>query len=153
MQLLGIQKSPIAGGLLNNLLYTHLTSTSAVAIQPHYLVKQKFPIEPRLPSRAVLQSNRVYNPEDPQSLTTQSFARHAEMQVMHDFKEAACGVLESSWNEAGAKQKGAKLFEFPDGYNDYYTANPRYTVPEVFHQPQQTLPKEVRNVHSQTECC
>lgn len=139
----GIQRSPIGGDLMSQLLQTHLRS-SPVQINPHYLVKQKFPIEPRLASRAILHTNRIPNSGDPTCPTTPSFANYAEMQVMHDVKESICGMFEQAWNDAGAQAKGAKLYEFPDGYNDYYGANPRYVVPEVFHQPQQLLPKEVR---------
>lgn len=129
--------------MLSRLLETHFQTTQAIPIHPHYLVKQKFPIEPRLPSRAVLRTERVYNPADPNSLTTQSFAHHADMQVMHDFKEAACAMYETAWTDEGAQQKVAKLFEFPDGYNDYFSANPRFVIPEVFHQPQNLIQKEV----------
>jgi len=140
---IGIQKSPVCGSLLNSLLYTYLRSTSSTPIHPHYLVKSKLPIEPHLASRAILHTDRICNPADPTSLTTPSYAKYAEMQTMHDFKESCCSMLETTYTEQLAQSKGAKLFEFPDGYNDYYGANPRLVVPEAFHQPQLCIPKEV----------
>ena len=115
-----------------------------MAINPHYLVKSKLPIEPSLPSRAVLHANRIpsRDPATP-SLTTESFAKYAEAAVMHDFKESCCEASVNMYSDAQVASRGSKLFEFPDGYNDYYAARPRMSVPEVFFNPANFLPRDV----------
>lgn len=66
------------------------------------------------------------------------------MNLMHDFVESCCAVAEQpGWNEAGLQQKGAKSFEFPDGYNDYYGTRPRFSVPEALFNPLNFVPPEV----------
>ena len=62
---------------------------------------------------------------------------------MHDFKESCCEASVNMYSDAQVASRGSKLFEFPDGYNDYYAARPRMSVPEVFFNPANFLPRDV----------
>ncbi|GAA93379.1 uncharacterized protein L969DRAFT_19049 [Mixia osmundae IAM 14324] len=150
-----IQKSSLAGGLLNTSLSTSFrTQQPPLQVRPHYLVKSKTPVEPGQPANAVYREERMphFAPapvaaaegdavmqdsnagptED--DITTASFHAYAEAKVMTEYKETTAAVFDHPWDEKAVTQRGSKPFEFPDGFNTYFGMH-RYAIPEVLFNP------------------
>ena len=143
-----IQKSPVGAAVLNAVLATTLRASGRPKlIASHYMIKGKQPVDLEAMPQAALRTERMPGhvlEGNTEPLTTDSFARHAEAQTLHEFKESVCAVYEQApYNEDVIRARAPKAFEFPDGYNATY-GNFRYLVPEVLFNPQHILPPEVR---------
>lgn len=115
-------------------------------ITPRYLVKSRQVVEPGQAPNCVLNESRL-----PQ--TTESYARRAEADLIHDFKETVCAVYEGSFNEQMVLNKPSRNFEFPDGFNMQWNPRIRYYAPELFFQPQVIIPKEVSSNFPRRRTC
>ncbi|KAG0147700.1 hypothetical protein CROQUDRAFT_655908 [Cronartium quercuum f. sp. fusiforme G11] len=148
----GIQKSPIAGGLLSSLLLSTIQSDLPTPILPQYLIASKplLSIAPMtvsnedgtenpannisdsIPPGLVLREERM--PGKPGSTTTESYARYQELRIMHDLKETVCEVLPRSWDEEVVTSLPLRPFELPTGQLRQF-GRTRCTIPEVFFNP------------------
>ncbi|EGG06861.1 uncharacterized protein MELLADRAFT_48318 [Melampsora larici-populina 98AG31] len=148
----GIQKSPIAGGLLSSLLLSTMQAESTTPILPQYLIASK----PSLPSAPIVVSNEDgseaqanANPDQtpagvilreermpgkPDSTTTPTYAKYQELRIMHDLKESICEVLPRSWDEEIVATLPTRSFELPTGQLRSFSRM-RCTIPEVFFNP------------------
>ena len=114
-------------GLTHEMGDKNITGWLADSIVPQFLVKSKQPCDPGMPAKATLREDRLHS-------TTPSFRMYHTMQVLNDFKEAVCQVLEAPWDEAQASARPTKMFEFPDGSNDAYGML-RFKAPEALFTP------------------
>lgn len=132
----GIQTQGNAGSAVSRALLWDLTHEMgeqnmqgwlADSLVPQFLVRNKQPVDPGAPSAATLREDRL-------QATTPSFRMYHTMQVLNDFKEAVCQVMEAPWDEAQAAARPTKMYEFPDGYNNAYGAL-RFKAPEAILTP------------------
>lgn len=134
-----IHKSPIGGSLMTNYLASMLKSgVPPVEIRPHYLVKERIAVPPNTPPRSVLREDRLTG-------ASESFARYAQSQVLHNFKESILQTFEGPYDDFQASIRPGRAFEFPDGYNATF-GTVRYRVPEVMFNPTGILPQEFLNL-------
>ncbi|KAM0752722.1 Actin/actin-like protein [Meredithblackwellia eburnea MCA 4105] len=135
-----IQKQPLAGSLLSDILLDSLKSqTPPIPIVPQFLVKSKEPVEPNQPAKAQLRDERKYEEGNEEGVTSPSYYKSQETRVMHEFKETACEVLPTAYDQTFAASKPSRPFEFPDGFNSYF-GTVRMTTPEVLFNPKTYLP-------------
>ena len=70
--------------------------------------------------------------EDRQAGTTDSWRTWAENREVEEWMQSVAGVLPQGWNDNAANQQGPRHYEFPTGYNNYFTGVERYAVGEQF---------------------
>ena len=70
--------------------------------------------------------------EDRQAGTTESWRTWAENREVEEWMQSVAGVLPQGWNDNAANQQGPRHYEFPTGYNNYFTGVERYAVGEQF---------------------
>lgn len=93
LETVGIQRSPVGGALLTNYIASLFQSqTPPIDVVPHYLVKDKSTVPPNEPANAVIRDDRLKG-------ATESFARYAQNQVIHNFKESVLQVYEGPYDE------------------------------------------------------
>ncbi|KAH9951795.1 brg1-associated factor b [Amylocystis lapponica] len=102
-----------------------------IQLLPHQLVANKQPVEAGAPPRFELRQDRAMG-------TTDSWRAWYEAREVDEWIQSVAGVLDQGWNDQAANQRGPRHYEFPTGYNTYFSAIDRYTVGEQFfsHSPQ-----------------
>ena len=130
----GIHTQPSGGDSVSRALLWGLTCESdnmtgwlTDSIVPQFLVRRKTPVDPGKPAQAVLYDDRL-------NATAPSFRAYQTMQVLNDMKESVCQVFEAPWDAAQAAARPAKMYEFPDGYNNAYSSL-RFKAPETMLTP------------------
>lgn len=115
-----------------------------ITITPHYLLVSKTAVDAGQPAQAVYK-------EFPKGFTPpqESFRRYQEERVLLEFKESAVqtwpGPQPLMSTSGGVSQLDlaesypGRTFEFPDGYNQLFTAN-RYRVAESLFDPRAAYP-------------
>ena len=126
----GVQRSNIAGNFISSQVRNMLATNQPqpITITPHYLVSSKQPVDAGAPANAVYRTFPPgFNP--PQ----QSFRRYQEERTLLEFKELVVQVWTGPTPLVGqedmARGQMGKPFEFPDGYNQLFTAE-RFRVAE-----------------------
>ncbi|KAI0921526.1 hypothetical protein AcW2_006470 [Taiwanofungus camphoratus] len=126
-----------------HLLTTPTPRRSPVQLLPHQLIASKLPVDAGVAPRFELRQDRVAG-------TTDSWRAWAEAREVDEWIQSVAGVLDQGWNEQAANQRGLRHYEFPTGYNCYFSAVERYSVGEQFftHSPQliasnPSLPKTI----------
>lgn len=130
----GIHAQPSGGDSVSRALLWGLTRESDTlkgwlsdSIVPQFLVRKKTPVDPGKPANATLYEDRLH-------ATAPSFRAYHTMQVLNDMKESVCQVFEAPWDAAQAAARPAKMYEFPDGFNDAYSSL-RFKAPETMFTP------------------
>ena len=138
-----IHKSPIGGALMTNYLASLLKANSPpIEVRPNYLVKDRIAVPPNTAPRSTLREDRLTG-------ATESYARYAQSQVLHNFKESILQTMETPYDEQQAALRPQRAFEFPDGYNTTF-GTVRYRVPEVMFNPTGILAPEFLNMPAPT---
>ncbi|KAK7060305.1 Actin-related protein 4 [Paramarasmius palmivorus] len=103
---------------------------SGIELYPHQLIATKIPVEPNAPPQFTLREDRVAG-------VTDSWRRWYEDREIDEWMQTVCGVLEQGWNDQIAHSRPAKQYEFPTGYNTYFSGHDRHSVGEqfFFHSP------------------
>lgn len=128
---------------MTNYLASLLKSqTPSIEIRPHYLVKDRIAVPPNTPPRSTLREDRLTG-------ATESYARYAQSQVLHNFKESILQTMEVPYEENHASMRPQRAFEFPDGFNAPF-GTVRYRVPEVMFNPTGILAPEFLNMPAPT---
>lgn len=70
--------------------------------------------------------------EDRQAGTTESWRTWAENHEVEEWIQSIAGILPQGWNDQLASTQGPRHYEFPTGYNNYFTGMERYAVGEQF---------------------
>ena len=132
----GIHTQPNGGDAVSRALLWGLTHEMgeknksgwlADSLVPQFLVKSKQPVDPGMPAQATLRDDRL-------QATAPSFRMYKTMELLNDFKEAVCQVLEAPWDESQAAARPTKMYEFPDGTNDAFGPL-RFKAPEAILTP------------------
>ncbi|TPX51604.1 hypothetical protein SeLEV6574_g00198 [Synchytrium endobioticum] len=128
----GVRRQPIAGDFLTRQAELYLRQAN-VNVIPQYLVYQKQAVES--------QAAPIYTPRDRPG-TTASWHRQAVLRTVADFKETVCVAWEKEpYTEPYALTKGAKSYEFPNGYNRSFGIE-RTKIIETLFDPQYALKDE-----------
>ncbi|KAJ7781456.1 actin-related protein Arp4p [Mycena metata] len=101
-----------------------------IDLYPHQLITNKMPVEVGAPPRYTLREDRVKG-------TTESWRMWYEAREVDEWSQSVAGVLEQGWNDQAAASRPPRQYEFPTGYNAWFTSE-RYSVGEQFfwHSPQ-----------------
>ena len=70
--------------------------------------------------------------EDRQTGTTESWRAWAENHEVEEWIQSIAGILPQGWNDQFASGQGPRHYEFPTGYNNYFTGMERFAVGEQF---------------------
>ncbi|KAJ7179318.1 actin-related protein Arp4p [Mycena filopes] len=103
---------------------------AGIDLYPHQLIANKMPVEVGAPPRYTLREDRVKG-------TTASWRAWYETREVDEWTQSVAGVLEQGWNDQVAASRPPRQYEFPTGYNTWFTSE-RYSVGEHFfwHSPQ-----------------
>ncbi|KAI9067599.1 actin-like protein Arp4p [Trametes sanguinea] len=103
----------------------------AIDLTPHQLIASKIPVEPERPPKFQLREDRIAG-------TTATWRAWAEAREVDEWIQSVAGVLPQGWNEQAAAQAGSRHYEFPTGFNHYFSGVERHAVGEQFfsHSPQ-----------------
>ncbi|KAI0721846.1 actin-like protein Arp4p [Cerioporus squamosus] len=118
---------------LPQLVHAHarhlLTSPTAtrpgIQLIPHQLIASKTPVDVGVQPKFTLREDRVAG-------TTDSWRAWAEAHEVDEWIQSVGGCLVQGWNEQFAQQQGPRHYEFPTGYNNYFTGLERFAVGEQF---------------------
>lgn len=97
------------------------------------------PVDAGLPPKFTLREDRVAG-------TTDTWRAWAEATEVEEWTQSVGGCLKEGWNEQYANSQGPRHYEFPTGYNNYFTAVERFAVGEQFFTHSAQL--QVRLAHS-----
>ncbi|KAI0773898.1 brg1-associated factor b [Fomes fomentarius] len=92
---------------------------------PHALIASRTPVDAGLPPKFTLREDRVAG-------TTDTWRAWAEANEVEEWTQSVGGCLKEGWNEQYANSQGPRHYEFPTGYNNYFTAVERFAVGEQF---------------------
>lgn len=163
----GIQRSNLAGDYISSQARAVFKSRqpTPITLTPQYLVASKIAVDPGQAPQATFRSI----PRD-QSLDP-SFRRLHEERILTEFKESVARVWsgpnsllhpsekDGISNEELARKEPARLFEFPDGYNEYFDIDGYKITEPLFNAsaavddpesmfskptPEQTIPELIR---------
>jgi len=114
-----------------HLLVAPSSRRPGIQLYPHQLIASKQPVDAAVPPKFELRQDRIAG-------TTESWKAWYEAREVDEWIQSVAGVLDQGWNEQLANQRGARHYEFPTGYNNYFGAVERYSVGEQFftHSPQ-----------------
>ncbi|CCM02833.1 uncharacterized protein FIBRA_04945 [Fibroporia radiculosa] len=141
----------LAHSALPQLVHAHarhlLTSPTnrrpGIQLFPHQLIANKQPVDAAVAAKFELRQDRIAG-------TTDSWKAWYEAREVDEWIQSVAGVLDQGWNEQAANQKGARHYEFPTGYNNYFSASERYSVGELFfthsHQLMASNPNLPKNI-------
>ena len=140
----GVIRSPLAGNHVSQQIRNLFSNSSPqIPLTPHYMVTSKTPIDAGQPPQATF---RTFAPG---TEPTPSFRALQEERVLTEFKETVVQVWPqgrlSSHDSTGrsnvetAKSTPARTFEFPDGYNQPFSAD-RYRPAESLFDPKAYIP-------------
>lgn len=138
-------RSNLAGNFVSSQIRAMLASSSPpVTITPHYLLTSKTAVDAGQPAQAVYKgfAKGFVHPQE-------SFRRYQEERVLLEFKESAVqtwpgphALMSTSGGVSQldlAESYPGRTFEFPDGFNQLFTAN-RYRVAESLFDPRAAFP-------------
>ena len=77
--------------------------------------------------------------EDRVAGTTDTWRAWAEAHEVEEWVQSVGGCLAQGWNEQLAQQQGVRHYEFPTGYNTFFTGPERCAVGEQFFAHSQQL--------------
>lgn len=83
------------------------------------------PVDAGIPAKFTLR-------EDRQAGTTESWRAWAENHEVEEWIQSIAGILPQGWNDQFASGQGPRHYEFPTGYNNYFTGMERFAVGEQF---------------------
>ncbi|TFY65097.1 hypothetical protein EVJ58_g2198 [Rhodofomes roseus] len=114
-----------------HLLTTPSSRRPGIDLWPHQLIAGRQPVDPGSTPKFELRQDRIAG-------TTATWKAWAEAREVEEWVQSVSGVLDQGWNEQAAGVRGARHYEFPTGYNNYFSAAERYSVGEQFftHSPQ-----------------
>ncbi|PCH41406.1 brg1-associated factor b [Wolfiporia cocos MD-104 SS10] len=148
--------SGLAHSALPQLVHAHarhmLTTPSsrrpAIQLYPHQLIAHKQPVDAGVAPKFELRKDRLEG-------TTDSWKQWYEAKEVDEWIQSVAGILDQGWNEHAANTRGMRHYEFPTGYNNYFSGIERHSVGEQFftHSPQliasnPNLPKPIPNLIS-----
>ncbi|KAI0663072.1 actin-like protein Arp4p [Cubamyces menziesii] len=99
---------------------------------PHQLIASKMPVDAGVPAKFQLREDRIAG-------TTDTWRAWAEAREVDEWIQSVAGVLPQGWNEQAALQQGPRHYEFPTGFNCYFSGVERYAVGEQFFSHSQQL--------------
>lgn len=131
---IGTKRQPLGSSLLLSQLHSHFTQPTAsrafpLTLTPRPLLsKRDATPEPGMQPKPILRDDRAPH-------TTASWKLWAENQVVEGWKEA-CGEIVNykGFDFATARDLPQTLYEFPDGYSQYF-GEERYRFTEMFFDP------------------
>ncbi|KAM5535668.1 hypothetical protein V8D89_010655 [Ganoderma adspersum] len=107
-------------------LLTNPTQTrQGISLVPHQLIANRLPVDAGVAAKFTLR-------EDRQAGTTESWRAWAENHEVEEWIQSIAGILPQGWNDQVASAQGPRHYEFPTGYNNYFTGMERYAVGEQF---------------------
>jgi len=114
-----------------HLLTTQTSRRPGIELWPQQLISSRQPVDPGLPPKFELRQDRIAG-------TTDTWKAWAEAREVEEWVQSVAGVLDQGWNEQAASARGTRHYEFPTGYNNYFSAAERYSVGEQLftHSPQ-----------------
>ena len=71
--------------------------------------------------------------------TTDTWRAWAEAHEVEEWIQSVGGCLLQGWNDQVAQQQGVRHYEFPTGFNTYFTGQERFAVGEQFFAHSQQL--------------
>lgn len=120
-----------------------------IELLSHQLVASKMPVEPGVIPRFTRRDDRM-------SKTTDTLRLYYESREVEEWVQSVAGVLDQGWNDQAASARPARQYEFPTGFNTYFSAE-RFSVGELFftHTPQlvasnQHLPRPMPGLITQS---
>ncbi|EPQ27745.1 uncharacterized protein PFL1_04882 [Pseudozyma flocculosa PF-1] len=131
----GIQRQDNGGDSVSRALLYSLTherrtpSADFLGLTPQFLVKSRAAVDPAADPQVKLRDDRV-------KATTASYLSYQLDRLLGDFKASTAQALEVPWDEAQARLRPTKPFEFPSGYNDFFGME-RYRAAETIFTPSQ----------------
>lgn len=109
----------------------HYLASQQVDLTPHSLIKSRTPVETGKPPQFTLNATRTASGK-----TTASWREHAENKVVETWREAVaevCTPQPYSADLVGARP--SRLYEFPTGFSQNYSAIDRFRLPEILFNP------------------
>ncbi|KAI0751391.1 actin-like protein Arp4p [Daedaleopsis nitida] len=129
-----VLRKGLAHCALPQLVHAHakhlLTSPSqarptGIQLTPHQLIANKMPVDTSVPPKCTLREDRIAG-------TTDTWRAWAEAHEVDEWIQSVGGCLKEGWNEQYAHAQGPRHYEFPNGYNTYFTGLERFAVGEQF---------------------
>ncbi|TBU32092.1 brg1-associated factor b [Dichomitus squalens] len=108
-----------------HLLTSPTPTRQGIQLIPHQLIASRTPVDAGVPPRFTLR-------EDRRAGTTDSWRAWAENREVEEWIQSIGGVLPQGWNDSAATSQGSRHYEFPTGYNNYFTGVERYAVGEQY---------------------
>ena len=119
----GVQRSNLAGNFVSSQVRNMFAANQPqpITITPHYLLKSKQPVDAGQPANVIFRSfPQGFKPPH------ESFRRYQEEKTLLEFKEMTVqcwtGPSPLLASEEAARAAPGKPFEFPDGYNQLFSA-------------------------------
>ena len=127
-------RQPLGSSLLNSQLHHHFTNPTStrsfpLSLYPHHLISKRNPVpEAGIQPRPLFRDDRL-------SKTTDSWKLWAQGGVVDNWKEC-CGEVVNvrGFDLATARDLPQALYEFPDGYHQYF-GEERYRFTEMLFDP------------------
>lgn len=130
----GTMRQPLGGSLLTSQLHHHFTNPTPtrsfpLSLLPRQLIAKRDPTpEPSLQPRPILRDDRAPH-------TTASWSLWAQNSVIEPWKEACAEVISTrGFDFQTAKDLPQSLYEFPDGYHQYF-GEERFRFTEMLFDP------------------
>lgn len=127
-------RQPLGSALLNSQLHHHFTNATPtrsfpLSLYPHHLISKRNPV-----AEAGLQPTPLFR-DDRLKSTTESWKLWAQNGVVESWKEC-CGEVVNTrgFDLASARDMPQALYEFPDGYHQYF-GEERYRFTEMLFDP------------------
>lgn len=145
----GTMRQPLGSALLNSQLHHHFSSPTPtrsfpLSLYPHHLISKRNPV-----AEAGIQPRPLFR-DDRLSKTTDSWKLWAQGGVVDNWKECCSEVVNvKGFDLASARDLPQALYEFPDGYHQYF-GEERYRFTEMLFDPKNYF-NQVRHNASRTE--
>lgn len=130
----GTMRQPLGSALLNSQLHHHFTNPTPtrsfpLSLYPHHLIAKRNPV-----AEAGLKPSPVFR-EDRLKSTTDSWKLWSQNGVVESWKECCSEVVNvRGFDLASARDMPQSLYEFPDGYHQYF-GEERYRFSEMLFDP------------------
>ncbi|KAK4689758.1 actin-related protein 4, partial [Tremellales sp. Uapishka_1] len=139
----GTMRQPLGSQLLNSQLQVHFSSPTStrpfpLSLLPRQLISKRDPTpEPALQPKPLLRDDRL-------PTTTPSWRAWGENQVVENWKEACSEIVTvRGFNYVQANDLPKTLYEFPDGYQQYF-GEERYRFTEMLFDPKRYFNQSIQ---------
>ncbi|KAN0064125.1 Actin-related protein 4 [Thecaphora frezii] len=129
----GIQRQDNGGDSVSRALLYSLThelrspTDAFTGLTPQFLIKSRTAVEAGTEPQIKLRDDRIAS-------TRASYLGYQTMRMVADFKASTAQTLETPWDEAQARLRPTKAYEFASGYNDFFGSE-RYKAAETVFTP------------------